>query len=162
MPTCKVWNDNAYLYEEKFKGEQIVIEPRGYVEMDLDEAHQFLGTFKPIVKRGDGTADPRCFKMLRIDSPKVEAQPNPLMCHANGAIAGSQEELAKMIVGFSHLAIKDKAEEKLAAENAELRAELAKSREEMAEIREMLHQALPKRRKKDVEPHPAEEEAVEA
>jgi hypothetical protein len=69
----KVWNDNVYAYEEKFKGDMIRIEPKTYVEMDYDEAILFKGTFAPIKRRGDGTFDPRSFKKIRLDEEDVRS-----------------------------------------------------------------------------------------
>lgn len=151
MPLCKVWNDNDYLYEEKFKGDHYVIEPKGFIEMDFDEAHQFLGTFKAMIKRGDGTIDPRSYKKLRIEGGPSPAAVDPLVCHANGQRASTTEELAKMLGQFSHLKAVDAEAEKLAEENKALKARLS-SLEEM--VQGLVEKKQPK--KKADEPHAAE------
>lgn len=69
--TIKIWNDNIYPYEEKFKGQQIRIEAGKFIEMDYDEAILFKGTFAPIRRKGDGTFDPRSFKKIRLDDEDV-------------------------------------------------------------------------------------------
>jgi hypothetical protein len=41
----KVWNDGDFTWKEKFKNQEIVIEPHGYIMMDRDEAVDFEGKF---------------------------------------------------------------------------------------------------------------------
>jgi hypothetical protein len=127
MPMAKLWNDNDYIYEEKFKGVSYVIEPHGYVEIDADEGLMLLGTYKPIKKTGQGTDDPRSFKKLRLEAPEVEA--NPLMCHANGRVAENEEELKSLLAAYAHMKASDKnaedaARAKLAKENTDLRKDV--------------------------------------
>ena len=65
----KVWNDNEHIYREVFQGEQIIIPPGGFLEMERDKAVLFKGTFKqPIMI--DGIQDPHSYKMIRIEIPK--------------------------------------------------------------------------------------------
>ena len=135
MPMCQVWNDNDYLFEEKFKGERIVIEPKQCIEMDRDDAYQLLSTFKPIVKLGSGAVDPRCFKMLRVEGDASPASVDPLLCHATGKVAASAEELAKVLSSFSHLKARDEEAEKHAAK---LQAENVMLRDEIAQIKAMV------------------------
>ncbi len=151
MPICKVWNDNVHIYEEKFKGVNYIIAPKGCVEMELDEAHQFLGTFKAIVKRGDDTVDPRCYKMLRIEAPPVPPAPiDPLLCHATGQVAESEAALKAILKQFAHNKAFDEEAEKAASK---MKDENALLRQELAEIKEMvLGLSAIKKRKKD-EPH---------
>ena len=65
--TVKVWNRNTYDYSEEFRGKKITIPASDFIEMAYDEAVLFLGSFTPIVRKGDGTFDPRSFKKLEID-----------------------------------------------------------------------------------------------
>jgi hypothetical protein len=143
-----MWNDNDYLYEEKFKGEQYVIEPHGFIEMDLDDAHMMLGTYKPIVKNGQGIDDPRYFKMLRIESDQepLAMRENPLLCHANGQVQPNAEALMATLAKFAHLKASDPEAEKAAkAEVDSMRDELAKNREELAEMKAMISKLLAKK-----------------
>jgi len=68
----KVWNNNTVEWKEKFKGEDIVIPSKGYIEMEFYEAHEFKGQFAPIKIKGDGTQDPTSFKMIKVDALKQE------------------------------------------------------------------------------------------
>ena len=122
MAKVKVWNDNVYPFTEvygKFKG--LTIEPGAFVEMDEEEAAEFMSAFSPIVKRGDGTDDPRYFKKLRKErlAAPVVAEVDPLMNHATGRVAGSQAELLEAIKGLSHLRANDPEAEKAAASKLE-------------------------------------------
>ena len=63
----RVWNRNTYPYSEKFRGKEYSIPAGKCIEMSYDEAVLFLGSFTPIVRKGDGTCDPRSFKKLEID-----------------------------------------------------------------------------------------------
>ena len=67
MAKVKVWNDNTVAWTEKFKGDDVKIPPRGYIEMEFYEAHEFKGQFSPIKVRADGTQDPGSFKMIRVE-----------------------------------------------------------------------------------------------
>lgn len=73
----KVWNDNVHPYKEKFRGKTIEIGPRDYVEMDLNEAHIFLGVMPPNIEvDAGGIQKPTSYKMLRIERPDViKAEP---------------------------------------------------------------------------------------
>lgn len=63
----RVWNRNKFDYSEKFRGKDYKIPAGECVEMPYDEAVLFMGSFTPIVLKGDGTHDPRSFKKLEID-----------------------------------------------------------------------------------------------
>lgn len=130
MPIAKVWNDNTYPYAEKFKGEQIRIEAGQCVSMDLDEAHMFLGTYSPPKKRGDGTFDVSSYKKLRIECDFVPEE--KLVCHADGTVVTSIEELEEKLKNFKHMRFTSKeleskgsAAEGLAGQVAELQAQVA-------------------------------------
>ncbi len=64
----KVINDNVHPYKEKFRGRDINIPPKGSIEMDLNDAHMFLGTMNSIEVDGGGTPLPTSYKMLRIST----------------------------------------------------------------------------------------------
>ena len=84
----RVYNDNVHPYSEKYKGRQITIPSKGYIEMDLNEAHHFLGTNPGIANRdASGLQSPETYKKLRIERPqetktKAQAQAKSFDCHA--------------------------------------------------------------------------------
>jgi uncharacterized C2H2 Zn-finger protein len=82
MAKVKVWNDNTVTWNEKFKGDDVKIPAKGYVEMEFYEAHEFKGQFSPIKVKADGTQDPGSFKMIRVE---------PLEETAAGEIEDGQE-----------------------------------------------------------------------
>lgn len=73
----KVWNDNVHDIKEKFKGDDIFIKAKGFIEMELFEANDYRGQYYPMILGSDGTQDPKSFKMIRIeritDSGEIEA-----------------------------------------------------------------------------------------
>ena len=69
----KVWNDNTTAWNEKFKGEDVKIPAKGYIEMEFYEAHEFKGQFSPIKVKGDGTQDTASFKMIRVEKMDQDA-----------------------------------------------------------------------------------------
>jgi len=70
MSLVKVWNDNEHPHTERFKGKEISIPPHAYVEMDYLEGVEFKAQFTEPRRRGDGTFDPKFYKMIRVDQPK--------------------------------------------------------------------------------------------
>lgn len=128
----KVHNLNIHPYNEKFGGQDIHIPANDFVEMDEDQADQFLQKFTFPVKNEMGLHDPKYFKKLKIERPFVQhAEVDPLVCHASGQKAATKEELAVMLSRFAHLAAKDEEAEKAAKyseselrrENKQLKAE---------------------------------------
>lgn len=98
----RVYNDNTYVYREKFKGEMIVIEPGKFVSMEDDDAVLFLGTFISPRVKGDNVPDPRGFKRLRIDKNTQEVaaarpvdQVSALKCQKCGYSATSPTDLSE-------------------------------------------------------------------
>ena len=91
----RVYNDNIFPYQEKFKGEEVKIGPRGFIEMDYFEAVEFKGSYCPIVVDGGGAPKPESYKMIRIVQPEqfsVEDKKEP-QCHS----CGKTFESAKML-----------------------------------------------------------------
>ena len=86
----KVVNDNIHPYNEKWRSTQISIPPKGFVKMDLHDAHLFLGTMPPNVERdGNGLQKATSYKMLRIER-FAEGEDKPIelkkyICHACNA-----------------------------------------------------------------------------
>jgi hypothetical protein len=94
MSQIKVWNENSYPYEEKFRDNLIKIPPKGHVLMEKDEADTFFGTFKPPVLDGDGNHHPSGFKMLRLEPVgKQEAAAAVFPCNVCNYKASSAEDL---------------------------------------------------------------------
>lgn len=93
----RVWNDNEFPYREKFKDNEIVIQPRKFIEMELNEAVEFLGSFTPIVRDADGQPDPRSYKKLRIEKTAkqvpVVTKPVELTCQMCAITFKNQKEL---------------------------------------------------------------------
>jgi len=69
MAKVKVWNDNTYVYQDKFKGQEIVIQPKDFILMESDEAIQFKSAFPGfgLKRKASGQQDPSTFKMIRIE-----------------------------------------------------------------------------------------------
>lgn len=95
----KVYNDNVHPYKETFKGENIYIEPKSFIYMDEDEAHQFRGSYKAPVLNVDGVHMPEGFKMIRVvretDAPEPQAKIDTLKCMACSYKAASKADLAE-------------------------------------------------------------------
>jgi uncharacterized C2H2 Zn-finger protein len=121
----RIWNDNDFPYRETWKEKEIVIASRKCIEMELNEAVEFLGTFTPIIRDADGQPDPRFFKRLRMEKtskalPTI-AKPINLTCQACGIIAKNEKELSDHI-DANHLdTMADKQELEKRQKNAEKR-----------------------------------------
>ena len=149
MALVKVWNDNIYPHVEKFKGKEIHIPSKEFIEMDYDDAKQFQGQFKPPLINGQGH-DPRGFKMIRVENPPT-SKANPLVNHANGATFSSEEELKASLKEYAHMAVREEKEAENALRKAneehsammgevkslmdEMRAEIGAVRKENEELR---------------------------
>lgn len=81
MAKYKVYNDNVFPYTEKFKDQEIKIQPKQFIVMDEDDAYMFKGSFKAPVLDADGNDKPEGYKMIRLvkvdgsealDAPKFE------------------------------------------------------------------------------------------
>ena len=98
---AKVYNDNKHVYKETFKGDQIVIEPGKFIEMDYDEALMFKGTFNGIKLDADGRPTPESFKMIRVEpmgnpaDSVIKSDPNK--CAACAKVFTDQGALAQHI-----------------------------------------------------------------
>jgi hypothetical protein len=99
---AKVFNDNIFEYKERFKGDQIVIPAKGYIEMQYEEAMEFKSTFSPIVLDADGRPKAEGFKMIRVepigDPTKAKSKLDENKCHACGKVLESQAALAAHIL----------------------------------------------------------------
>lgn len=115
MPQARVHNDNSYPHRELFKGTEVLIPAHGSVLMDLDDALQFEGQFFPMIKNAGGQQCPTSYKRIRIEPlGAVDHARVPLVCHANGQVAGGAAELAKMNEAHFHM-LDDEARETVEA-----------------------------------------------
>jgi glycine/serine hydroxymethyltransferase len=138
MAMVKVWNDNIYPHVEKFKGKEVHIPSKEFIEMDYDDAKQFQGQYKAPVISGQGH-DPRGFKKIRVENPP-KAAPNPLMNHANGAVAPNEEALKESMKEYAHMAVREEkvAENKLRKANEEHAAVMGEVKTFMNDMRSEL------------------------
>jgi hypothetical protein len=77
MAQVRVYNDNKFVFKQKFMDEDIVIEPGKFITMDESKAIRFRGTYSPIELDGNGQPMPTSYKMIRLeeiskDSAKVQ------------------------------------------------------------------------------------------
>lgn len=97
---AKVWNDNDKEYREKFKGETIVIPPKGFVVMEAMEANTFRGTFTTILRDGTGRdLNPKKIRVevLHDEVTAVPQVPVQYICQKDGSLWPSQEALDRHI-----------------------------------------------------------------
>lgn len=119
----RVFNDNVHPYTERYRGKTIHIEPKGYVEMDMNEAAHFLGT-NPGTAQVDasGIPKPESFKMLRIEKPgdaKYEAPASKKwICHRDGREFPTQAALEKHVLENYMDDLDDEGREKLTKKTA--------------------------------------------
>ena len=108
----RVYNDNVHPYREKFKGDEIQIPSKGFIEMDYFEAVEFRGSWSPIIVDGGGAPKPESFKMLRIVKPEdvVHEEVKKHQCHSCGKEFETPEVLDKHITEFHASLIADKDE----------------------------------------------------
>jgi hypothetical protein len=73
MGLVKVWNDNdEYDWREKFKNKEIFIKSGGFIEMEIDEAQQFLAKAPPVMKVDSNKQIMRQYqKQLRIGVDRI-------------------------------------------------------------------------------------------
>lgn len=117
MAKVRVWNDNVHPYKELFKGDQISIGPKKFIEMDEEEANQFRGTFAPMVFDADGNDMPEGYKMIRIEKILAdEVAPAPvvddMLCLACSYKADSKADFAEHLKTHSDQVVVDEVAEK--------------------------------------------------
>lgn len=92
----KVVNDNVHPYREKYRGQEIYIPPKGFIKMDANEAHHFLGTMPPNIEvDGNGIQKPTSYKMLHIEDlgSETAVETKKFICMADGREFPTQEAL---------------------------------------------------------------------
>ena len=97
----KVWNDHTYDYSERFKGDQISIKAGSFIEMDHEDAINFLGQMNTIKRTADGGPCPTSFKRLRIEAGKPDIKDKTLdenKCQLCKESFPNQLELSKHVM----------------------------------------------------------------
>ena len=101
MAQIRIWNDNTVPYKETFREREIHILPGKYVDMEADEATQFLGTYCPVEVDGMGNPTRESMKMLRREfiEPLFDDGTNnfkasdDFKCNVCGKVCVDQEHL---------------------------------------------------------------------
>lgn len=116
MSKWRVYNRHpeGLTHKEKFRGDDIVIKAGDFHLMDYEDAIIFKGQYFPMAERGDGTQDPKTYKVIEL-KPDAESEivfPEfNYVSPVDGKKFSSQSELDAYIKGnFSHLeTVKDTA-----------------------------------------------------
>lgn len=116
----KVKNLNEYPFSQKFRGDMILIGAGESIEMDEEDAVQFLGQFCPPKLDNKGNHDPKFFKKLRIERPDnyvaKDIVANKFVCNACKEQTSSWVELeAHMRLMHSDQLVKDEEYDKFVA-----------------------------------------------
>lgn len=103
MAMVRVVNENIYPFSQSFKGQMISLgakdDGKNYIDMERDDAIQFLGQYSPMEVDVDGNPHPRGKKMLRITAvpgvkqTKAEPELDKFVCNSCRFEARSQNEL---------------------------------------------------------------------
>ena len=80
----KVWNDNIHDFKQKFRDDVIFIPAKGFVELEEDDAHNFVCQYSPPVVDASGVQKPESYKMLKIerDGSENKLKLDPWTCQA--------------------------------------------------------------------------------
>lgn len=116
----KVVNDNVHPYREKFRGQDIYIEPKGFIKMDLHDANLFLGTMPPNIEvDANGIQKPTSYKKLRIEKMGAEdtrTETKTFKCMMDGQEFPTQAALdAHIAENYADDIIDEEAREKVVA-----------------------------------------------
>jgi hypothetical protein len=95
---ARVYNDNTETYQEEFRGEMIIIKPKGYVEMPWAKANAFRGAFTPMVRDGMGRdLKPKMIRIIADPGERIKDQSSKgvqgFICMRDGAMFNSKSEL---------------------------------------------------------------------
>lgn len=151
MALVKVWNDNIYPFKQQMKGVVYEVPAGGSIEMEYEEAVDFVGMFSPMPPE-DYAGDHREFhKMLRYDAPPPTAvfKDDGLTNHLTGQKASSPEELAAALAQVRHLLVKDADAERAAPPKADVVADLQRQVAELAALVKGQEKRGPGRPKKE-------------
>lgn len=124
MGLVRLFNDNIHPYKATYKGEEIVIPAKKFIEMENEDAVNIRGMMLPIRKDGMGNFIPETFSMLRI-IPLTETAPakdtNKPKCFQCGYQALDDADLDEHVDRY-HL--DEMADQKVANARRKRRAEL--------------------------------------
>lgn len=99
MPQVKVWNDNEYDFQQKFRDVIIKVKAKSYIMMDVEDAVSFKSEPCAVKRDGSGVQLPESYKMIRVEglygSPTAKVQGD--VCHADGSVHHSKESLEKHV-----------------------------------------------------------------
>jgi hypothetical protein len=101
----KVWNRNTHPFKQDWNGQSISIAAKGFILMEEGEAHEFLGSYSPVIRDGGGQPDPRFKKDLiieKISEKKEGPSPEDHTCNKCGIPHATKEDLEKHI-DLNHL-----------------------------------------------------------
>lgn len=135
MAKVKVWNDNVFEHTEKFKGAMITVPAGGSVEMDHEEAYEFVARYTGLPEP-DFQGDIRRFhKKLRVEAGAHLVEVPKYVNQVTGKVYQTQAELDASLSVFKDRAVRDEDAERAApardlvaekdAEIAALQARLA-------------------------------------
>jgi len=117
MAKVRVYNDNRFVHREAFRGEDIVIDPGEYIEMEREDAVLFKSQFfQPKYDKG-GLQTHESYKMIRLQ--KIENQAPDVThkeyrCHACAFTSQTKQGLATHVrAKHTGQMVDDDAREKL-------------------------------------------------
>lgn len=103
MPKVRVWNDNIYPYNEKFRDQDIMIPAKEFIVMERDQAVLFRGTMNAVKLDSNGQAnDARYFKKIRLEpisgneADEITSSPK-FRCEMDGRVFDTEGQLKKHI-----------------------------------------------------------------
>ncbi len=147
MAKVKVHNDNVHPHKEMFKGIEVVIPAKSFIEMDFEEACELKGQFTPIVYISEGNPDARFYKMLRVEWPKPEMTKIEYRNPVTGARYDTAAQLAASLTEFDHLRVRDEDAERELRTGTTPSTEVAELRAELQELKDLIRAQVPAEKK---------------
>ncbi len=93
---AQVWNDFSKEHVEMFKGDEIRIPAKSFINMNWSDAVQFRGQYTPIIRDGLGNdLKPKMIRLVRVEA--VVEEPKDFTCQMDGKSFANQAELDKHI-----------------------------------------------------------------
>ena len=91
----KLWNDNVHDFKQKYRDDLIFIPAKSFIEMEEDDAHNFVCQYSPPVVDASGTQKPESYKMLKIerDGSENKLKLDPFTCQACNYKAVNKKDL---------------------------------------------------------------------
>lgn len=112
---ARVWNDGNETYREMFKGVEVVIPAKQFIEMEATEANVFRGQFTPVIRDTHGRdLRPKPIRVEKIKETEDQAdEKKQFICAKDGSIWPNQEALDKHIAANFADLLDDEGKEKL-------------------------------------------------